>query len=123
MASPLFFRVFFSRPAVIAGAAALAVLALYREPDKWDLLKKSIEVSDAMRFCKNKGETGELTSRNCFENFRKLRQFTIAIGEDLLPGTLERCASAGPAEFPEAKWACLRLLDGSFVKDHYKRPF
>jgi hypothetical protein len=122
MAAPLFLRVFFSRSAVIAGVVALAAFALYREPEKLNLLKNGAAVARAVSFCESvKSDKSE--RQRCWADFQKLRQFSEALADELETGALERCASAELSASLDIVWACLRMADQSAVADRFKRPY
>jgi hypothetical protein len=123
MAAPLFFRVFFSRAAVIAGAASLAVFALYREPDKLALLKSGATFSGAISFCETSLLISDAERLMCLQNFQQLRQFSDALAEELMSGTLDTCAARYAAGEVDKIWMCLRIADGSLAADKFKRPF
>jgi hypothetical protein len=122
MVAPLFLRVFFSRSAVIAGVVALAAFALYREPEKLNLLKNGAALARAVNFCESvKSDNSE--RQGCLVNFQKLRQFSTALGDELEAGTFERCVDAESAGNTDKVWACLRMADQNAVADRFKRPY
>jgi hypothetical protein len=123
MAAPLFFRIFFSRAAVIAGAAAMAVFALHREPDKLELLKNGVAIPAAISFCEKPLSISDAERMICLQDFQKLRQFADALAEALLSETFDTCASSETAGNVDKVWRCLSMKNGALTTEKYKRPF